>query len=175
MVMPFLLFALFILLPIVELYVIIRVGVAIGLLPTVALLILVSIVGTMLMKQQGLATWRRLQLALQRGEMPTQEVADGALILLGGALLITPGFVSDAAGLFLLFPPTRGFVKGAFRKWIGFMAMGRAGLAGEVGKRIYETRVVKTRRSSSTTPEPPEGMLPSGPYRTDEDDSPGTA
>jgi UPF0716 protein FxsA len=166
MTMGVILFALFIALPIVELWVIIRVGVVIGFVPTLALLILVSVAGTMLMKQQGLATWRRLQQTLERGEMPTKEVTDGALILLGGALLLTPGFVTDIVGLFLLFPPTRAVVKGTFRRW----AMGRAGIAGEVGRNVYEARVVRERRGPMT-PEPPEGMLPSA-DRDGEDGSP---
>ncbi|MEA2435071.1 MAG: protein FxsA [Actinomycetota bacterium] len=172
--MALLLFALFIVLPIVELWVIIKVGVAIGVIPTLALLILVSVAGTMLVKQQGLATWRRLQEALQRGETPTKEVTDGALILLGGALLLTPGFVSDIMGLFLLFPPTRAVLKGTFRRWLGFLALGRLGAvgkAGQVGRRVYEARADRY-RPAPTTPETPEAQLPRGPYPDVEGDSP---
>jgi UPF0716 protein FxsA len=170
--MGFLLFAVFILLPIVELWVIIRVGVAIGVVPTLALLISISVVGTWLVRQQGLATWRRLQETLRRGEMPTKEVTDGALILLGGALLLTPGFVSDVIGLFLLFPPTRAAVKGTSRRWMGLLAVGRAGgRAGQAGRIVYETRAERY-RPASTDPESPDPTLPAAPRPGDEGDSP---
>lgn len=111
--------------PIVELIVIVKVGDVIGFWPTLALLIGVSIAGTALLKREGVATWRRLQASLQRGEMPTEEVTDGALILLGGALLLTPGFVTDIAGLLMIFPLTRSTAKGLFRKMLGFAAVKR--------------------------------------------------
>src|SRR5918992_2653951 len=102
--------------PIVELYVIVQVGQEIGVLPTLALLVIVSVAGAWLLRQQGTATWGRLQETLRRGAGPTKEATDGALILLGGALLLTPGFVTDAFGLVLLLPPTRALVKSSFRK-----------------------------------------------------------
>jgi UPF0716 protein FxsA len=171
--MGLILFVIFIVIPIVELWVIIRVGIVIGFLPTLALLILVSVAGTMLMKQQGLATWRRLQQALERGEMPTKEVTDGALILLGGALLLTPGFVTDIVGLFLLFPVTRALVKGAVRTWLYQRAIVRAGFGGDVARDVYDTRVVRERREP-TNPVSPDPTLPAGPYPDDEDGSPDT-
>src|SRR5688572_11822910 len=97
--------------PILELYVLIQVGQVIGVGPTLLLLIGVSIAGTMLLKREGTATWGRLQAALSAGRMPTDEVTDGALILLGGALLLTPGFVTDVFGLMLLVPVTRAGAK----------------------------------------------------------------
>lgn len=151
--------------PIVELIVIIKVGGVIGFWPTLALLIGVSIAGTMLLKREGMATWQRLQTALQRGEMPTEEVTDGALILLGGALLLTPGFVTDIVGLGMIFPPTRTVVKGAFRKLIGVAAFKRfPGATGAyaASRNVYQGRVTDSRRvrSTSSTPEQLPSVLP---------------
>jgi UPF0716 protein FxsA len=101
----------FIVVPLAELAVIIAVGDAIGLLPTLLLLLAVSIAGGWLAKQQGLAAWRRFQLALAEGRMPTQEAADGAMVLLAGALLLTPGFLTDVAGVLLLLAPTRAWMR----------------------------------------------------------------
>ncbi|HTE70230.1 MAG TPA: FxsA family protein [Actinomycetes bacterium] len=97
----------FIVVPLAELAVIIAVGDLIGLLPTLLLLLVVSAAGAWLSKREGLAAWRRFQLALAEGRVPTVEVADGAMILLAGALLLTPGFLTDVVGILLLLPPTR--------------------------------------------------------------------
>jgi UPF0716 protein FxsA len=101
----------FIVVPLAELAVIIAVGDAIGLLPTLLLLLGISVAGGWLAKRQGLAAWRRFQLALAEGRMPTQEAADGAMVLLAGALLLTPGFLTDVAGVLLLLPPTRAWMR----------------------------------------------------------------
>jgi UPF0716 protein FxsA len=101
----------FILVPLAELAVLIAVGNWIGLVPTLILLLAVSVAGAWLAKREGLAAWRRLQLALAQGRMPTVEVTDGALILLAGALLLTPGFLSDVLGILLLLPPTRAIAR----------------------------------------------------------------
>ena len=101
----------FILVPLAELAVLIAVGDWIGLVPTLILLLAVSVVGAWLAKREGLAAWRRFQLALTEGRMPAVEVADGAMILLAGALLLTPGFLSDVIGVLLLLPPTRALAR----------------------------------------------------------------
>ena len=97
----------FIVLPIAELYVIIKVGEAIGFLPTIALLILDSFLGAALLRSQGRAAWRRFNEALAAGRIPTREVFDGAMVILGGAFLITPGFITDVIGILLLVAPSR--------------------------------------------------------------------
>jgi UPF0716 protein FxsA len=102
-----LLLLLFILLPIAELFVIIQVGEAIGVWWTIALLLADSLLGSMLMRSQGRAVWRRFNLAVSEGRPPTREVIDGVLVIFGGALLLTPGFITDIFGLLFLFPPTR--------------------------------------------------------------------
>jgi UPF0716 protein FxsA len=106
-----LLVLLFIVLPIAELYVIIKVGGAIGVLPTIALLILDSFLGAALLRHQGRAAWQRFRAALAENRVPATEVFDGAMIILGGAFLLTPGFISDVFGLLLLLPPTRAGIR----------------------------------------------------------------
>ena len=106
-----LLIVLFIVVPIVELAVIIQVGQAIGVLPTIALLIIDSILGAVLMRSQGRVAWRNFNLALGEGRPPAREVLDGVLVIFGGALLLTPGFTTDILGILLLVPPTRAVIR----------------------------------------------------------------
>jgi UPF0716 protein FxsA len=116
-----LLILLFIALPILELLVIIEVARGIGLVPTLALLFFTGVVGAVLLRSQGRTAWQRFNLALADGRIPARETADGAMIIFGGALLITPGFVTDAVGLALLAPPTRAMLRGG----LGAMARRR--------------------------------------------------
>src|SRR5215213_6008726 len=97
--MALILLLLFIVVPLVELYVIIQVGQAIGLVPTIFLLLLSAVLGTALLRSQGRAVWRRFNEALAERRVPHREVFDGVLVILGGALLLTPGFVTDILGL----------------------------------------------------------------------------
>ena len=103
---------LFLVLPIAELYVIVQVAGGIGILNTIGLLIVVSVVGAWLCKREGLGLLRRVRQQLDRYELPTRELVDGALILFAGALLLTPGFVTDCLAIVLLIPPTRAMVRG---------------------------------------------------------------
>ena len=105
------LLVLFLVVPIVELAVIIQVGQVIGVVPTLAVLILVSVVGATLMKREGLGVLSRARQQVRTGKVPGREVADGFLIVLGGALMLTPGFVTDGVGLALLLPPVRAAVR----------------------------------------------------------------
>ena len=109
--MPAVLFVLFVVVPIVELYVLIQIGQAIGVLWTIALLIADSILGAALMRSQGRAAWRRFNVTLAEGRVPGREVIDAVLVIFGGALLLTPGFLGDILGLILLLPPTRAIVR----------------------------------------------------------------
>ena len=102
---------LFIVVPIAELAVIIQVGQEIGVWWTIAILIADSILGSVLMRSQGRSAWRRFNEAVRAGRVPAREVVDGALVIFGGALLLTPGFLTDILGLVLLLPPTRAFVR----------------------------------------------------------------
>jgi UPF0716 protein FxsA len=102
---------LFVVLPVVEIYVLIQIGQTIGAWWTVLLLIADSIFGSWLLKREGVRAWRALQTALTEGRMPARELADAALIVFGGTLMITPGFVTDAFGLVAILPFTRPFAR----------------------------------------------------------------
>src|SRR3954451_15162923 len=118
--MRLLLIVVFIVVPIAELAILIQVGEAIGVWWTIALLVADAILGSMLARSQGRATWRRFNEALRSGRPPAREVMDGALVIFGGALLLTPGFLSDILGVFLLLPPTRALVRAALvRRFAG--------------------------------------------------------
>jgi len=100
-----------IILPIAEIYVIIQVGQAIGPWWTIMLLVIDAVVGAQLLRWQGRAVWARFQSTLTANRMPHKEIIDGVLVILGGAFLLTPGFISDIFGLILLLPPTRALVR----------------------------------------------------------------
>lgn len=128
-----LLFFLFIVVPIAELYVLLQIGQQIGILPTIALLILDSVLGASLMRSQGRAAWLRFSTALAEGRMPGREAVDGALVIFGGALLLTPGFLSDILGVILLIPPTRVLVRTLLlRRFAGRIAAGVSPQGGAV-------------------------------------------
>lgn len=97
----------FVVVPIVEIYVLIQVGQVIGAWWTVLLLVLDSIIGSWLIKREGRRAWQALTTALQSGRMPADELSDGALILIGGTLMLSPGFVLDILGVLLILPFTR--------------------------------------------------------------------
>src|SRR3954466_813617 len=109
--MVILLLLLFILVPIAELAVLIQVGQLIGVWWTVALLLADAVLGTLLWRSQGRAAWRRFNVAVAEGRVPHREVLDGVLVVFGGALLLTPGFITDVFGALFLLPPTRALVR----------------------------------------------------------------
>ena len=116
--MPILaLILIFVALPLLELYVIIEVvGPALGAPLTIALLAADSLAGAWLMKSQGRVVWRRFNDTLRAGGIPHREIVDGALVIFGGAFLITPGFITDILGFILLIPPTRTLVRKALQR-----------------------------------------------------------
>ena len=118
--MPLLaLLAFFIVVPLAELYVILKVGDAIGVLWTVALLLADSVLGTILFRSKGRTVWRRFNETMSAGRVPHRELIDGVLIIFGGAFLITPGFLTDILGLVLLLPPTRSVVRRLVARRLG--------------------------------------------------------
>jgi UPF0716 protein FxsA len=140
-----LLVLLFIVVPLVELYVIIQVGQEIGALPTIALLIADSILGAALWRAQGRAVWRRFNAALAERRPPGREVLDGVLIIFGGALLLTPGFISDVFGLLLLLPPTRAVVRKLLvRRFSSRFLVGALGHVPGAGRPVHEYDVDST-------------------------------
>ena len=101
------LFIFFLSVPILEIYLLLKIGGIIGILPTVVLVVGTAILGAWMLRSQGFSTMQRLQNALSKGEIPAMEMIEGPILLVGGALLLTPGFVTDALGFFCLIPQTR--------------------------------------------------------------------
>lgn len=107
--MPFL-FLLFIVMPIMEIFLLIQVSHAIGGITTILIVIGTAILGTAMLKRQGMATLAKAQNRMQSGEMPAQQLLEGLLLVIGGVLLLTPGFVTDFFGFLCLIPPTREYL-----------------------------------------------------------------
>jgi UPF0716 protein FxsA len=117
--MGLLLVIVFLVVPVVEIYVIVQVGQEIGALPTVVLLIVESLIGAWLVRREGSRAWAALRTAVTGGQLPSRELADAALVLIGGTLLLTPGFVTDVFGFFFVLPLTRPVAR---RLLAGFVA-----------------------------------------------------
>ena len=113
------LFVLFLVVPLAELYVLIKVGKVIGALWTIAALVLVSVVGSWLIKREGLRCFSRIRSQLQHHRVPTDDLMDSGLILLAGALMLTPGFLTDVAGIALLIAPLRNQIRGRLKRRYG--------------------------------------------------------
>jgi UPF0716 protein FxsA len=103
----------FLLVPLVEIYILIQVGQVIGALWTVFFVVLTAVIGVHLLKQQGLSTLNRAQEKMNQGALPAEEMLHGIGLLVAGAFLLTPGFFTDAFGFILLFPPTRSMLLGS--------------------------------------------------------------
>jgi UPF0716 protein FxsA len=112
------LFILFTAVPIIEIYLIIKTGQVIGPLPTVFLLLAISFAGAWLVRTQGFQTLRSIQYELAQGRLPAAQLLDGAMVLVGGVLLLTPGFFTDLLGLFFLIPIARPFIKRLVGSWL---------------------------------------------------------
>jgi UPF0716 protein FxsA len=112
------LFVLFAVIPVVEIYLLIKVGRLIGALPTVAVLLAISMAGAWLVRHQGFEILRRIQNEMAQGRLPAAELLDGAMVLVGGVLLLTPGFFTDALGLLFLIPVTRAIIKRFAALWL---------------------------------------------------------
>jgi UPF0716 protein FxsA len=163
--------------PIAELYVIVQVGDVIGIPLTLLLLIAVSVLGTVLLRREGAATYFKAREVLARGGIPSKELTDGFLILLGGALLLTPGFLTDIVGLALILP----FTRAPFKRFLTTVIFARlAKRHPTVASGVYTTRVVRERRSAgppndtgtpSVASEPPRRIAQPDHRVDDEDDS----
>jgi UPF0716 protein FxsA len=132
------LIAIFIVVPLAELYVIFQVGDAIGWLPTLAILLADSLIGSWLLRSQGRAVWNRFNETMRAGRVPHSEVIDGVLVIFGGAFLITPGFLTDVIGVLLLLPPTRAVIRRMARRTIERRTV--VGLAGGAAARARRPR-----------------------------------
>ncbi len=112
------LFILFVVLPVLDLWLLIKVGKAIGTWPAIIVILGPGVFGAGLVKVQGGFLFNKIRIELIRGRMPTQELISGLCVLVGGILLITPGIITDLAGLILLIPPTRLLVVEVFGRWL---------------------------------------------------------
>ncbi len=102
-----LVFLVFLIVPFIEIYLLLQIGGIVGVFPTIALVVLTAIIGASLLRQQGMATWQRFQDNLQKGAIPAFEMVEGPILLVGGALLLTPGFFTDIIGFACLIPQAR--------------------------------------------------------------------
>ncbi|WP_248963286.1 FxsA family protein [Sphaerisporangium perillae] len=114
-----LMFIAFLVVPVLEIWVLIQIGQVIGGWQTVGLLILDSLLGAWLVRREGRRAWRALRQALESGRMPDRELADGALIVAGGTLLLTPGFLTDIAGFFMILPFSRPIARRGLSWFLG--------------------------------------------------------
>jgi UPF0716 protein FxsA len=134
---------LFIVVPILELWLIIEIGGAIGIVPTLALLLADALLGSLLLRHQGRGAWQRFNKALAERRFPGKEAADGLLIAIGGTLLLAPGFLTDIVGLLFLIPPTRAIVRRLLKGVVGKRLVVMGGPAGtaygaaSAGSRAY--------------------------------------
>jgi len=156
---------LFIVVPIAELAVLIQIGQLIGVWWTIALLVADAIIGSLLARSQGRAVWRRFNEAIRTGRVPAREVMDGALVVFGGALLLTPGFLSDILGAVLLLPPTRALVRAVLvRRYAGRMVVSmtgpRAGGPGGRPRQAYDVDGTAVDSQPERLDQPPPARRP---------------
>lgn len=119
--------AAFLAVPLLEIYLIVQTGQAIGVGWTILVLVADSLLGAVLLKREGLAAWRALRTALSESRMPARELADGVLVLVGGTLLLTPGFFTDAVGFVFLLPLTRPLARRALTAYVSRRLLGGPG------------------------------------------------
>lgn len=148
-----LLVILFIVVPVIELWLILQVGEMIGVMPTILLLLLDSLLGAWLVKTQGGAVWRNFRRTVDAGKIPANEAVDGFLVIMGGTLLLVPGFLSDIVGILLIAPPTRKLLRSRVVKF----GMGRTRatfmggfVADDTGMRDFAHSDQPRRKTSST-------------------------
>ena len=116
------LLAVFIIIPLIELVILIKVGSYIGLWPTILIVVLTGVVGASLARYQGFVIINKIRSDVSSGRVPARELIDGLMVLIGGIVLLTPGFLTDIFGFILLIPLTRNFIKGFVRKYFERMA-----------------------------------------------------
>jgi len=138
--MKLVVFVLLLALPFLELWAAIEVAGAIGALPTLALIMLLSMSGVWLLRRQGISVWRRANAEMAAGRMPTASLLDGALVLIGGVSLVLPGFITGAFGLLLMFPPVRAVLRPLLLAWMSARAA-RAVRSGRLGAVFVDGRM----------------------------------
>jgi UPF0716 protein FxsA len=167
----------FLFVPIIEIYVIIQVGQLIGPLPTIALLIIESLIGAWLLKREGRAAWLALQRAVGSGRLPGTELMDAGLVLVGGTLLLAPGFITDVVGFFCILPPTRPIA----RRLLLWLMVRRAARLAALGTPWAAPAPPQRSRNRTSPPQPSQpprvvrGELVDPPKEGPDDKSPGRA
>ncbi len=138
--LPVLILLILLLVPLLEIYILIEVGGVIGALPTIALCVLTALIGTALLRQQGLQTLNRARRNIDRGTVPALEMFEGVALALGGILLLTPGFATDLVGFACLIPVTRRLLVGALLRRMHVVHGPIPGRRGEAhsGQRVIE-------------------------------------
>lgn len=131
--------------PLLEIFVLVQVGQVIGAWWTLLMLVAASVFGAWLVRREGSRAWRALTGALQSGRMPARELADGALILVGGTLLLTPGFVTDAVGVLLVLPLSRPVARRLLSRLVSYRVVGAtdAKRPGSAGGTVIRGEVVE--------------------------------
>lgn len=133
------LFLIFLLVPIIEIYFLIEIGEVIGAIPTVFLVVFTAVLGAQLLRFQGLSALQRVQASMARGEMPAVELLEGVVMLVGGALLLTPGFFTDSLGFICLIPPLRQkIIRHVISRYIRFPDAGGAPPSSSDGPRTID-------------------------------------
>ncbi len=146
----FLIAALIITVPLIEIYLLIKIGSVIGALPTILMVVLTAVLGAALLRQQGLAALQRFQIAIAKEEVPATELLEGVILLIGGILLLTPGFFTDAIGFLCLLPFSRKFILGAIWSRLGVRVSRHTNHSGDQRMgRVIEGEVVKDRDQTS--------------------------
>ncbi|MCK4951616.1 MAG: FxsA family protein [Gammaproteobacteria bacterium] len=155
-----LLFLIFLSVPLIEIYLLIEIGGVIGAPATVFLVVFTAVLGALLLRQQGFYTLQNVQQQMSRGEMPAMAMLEGVCLVIGGVLLLTPGFLTDSIGFLLLIGPTRRFL---IRKFVPGISMFSS--SGYVGTRSQKEPDHKKRRTTHHKP-----TIIDGEYRREDDD-----
>jgi UPF0716 protein FxsA len=184
--MPLLLVVLFVVVPLLELVVIIQVGQVIGTPATIVLLVADSVLGAWLLRREGRKAWQQFRTALEEVRWPGDEVTQGALVIVGGTLLLTPGFVTDVLGFLLLLPPTRAAVSKVLRARLtpapvqgyqaarGKRARRRGPTRGGTRSDVLDVEVVEVQRETVERPDAIDpGASPGGATDDGEGSDPG--
>lgn len=148
--------------PIIEIAVFIEAGEAIGLWPTLGIVILTAFVGTALLRHQGLATLARVRTSMDAGRLPVAELFDGLCLLIAGVLLLTPGFVTDGLGLGLFAPPIRTLLRKALARHMTVRAHmhGTAGPAGDAARNVIDGEFEEIDPNGTDNNDGPQNRIP---------------
>jgi UPF0716 protein FxsA len=163
------LFLAFLLIPIAEIYVLIRVGSIIGAFSTIALIVFTAVLGSVLIRAQGLATLARVRNSLEHNEIPAVELMEGMCLLVAGALLLTPGFVTDSIGFILLIPPLRrSFILALLERGILRPATGRGGAQGATTSTAHSTSGARVGPTADSNRESSHGQVIEGEFERED-------